>query len=46
MPLAFLPNQAGDFELGATVTSPAGEPETLADNNSWTRNLRVLDSRF
>ncbi len=46
VPLAFLPNQAGDFVLGATVTSGTGEPETLAENNSWSRNLRVLDSRI
>jgi len=43
--LAFLPNQAGDFELAATVESPDGT-EIIAENNSWTRNLRILDSRI
>ena len=46
VPLAFLPNQAGDFELGATITPDGEEAETLAENNSWSRNLRVLDSRI
>ena len=43
--LAFLPNQAGDFELEATVESPDGT-EIIAENNSWSRNLRILDSRI
>ncbi|MFT5108624.1 MAG: hypothetical protein ACI9UA_004268 [Pseudoalteromonas tetraodonis] len=44
IPLAFLPNVAGDFELTATVSSET--EETLSQNNSWSRNLRVLDSRI
>lgn len=42
--LAFLPNQAGDFELGATVESDT--EEIHPDNNSWNRQLRVVDSRI
>ena len=44
VPLAFLPNQAGDFELGATIASDTDE--ILPENNTETKNLRVLDSRI
>ncbi len=44
VPLAFLPKVAGDFKLEATVETSA--PEVVADNNSWSRQLRVLDSQL
>ncbi len=42
--LAFLPKQSGDFNITATVVTD--EEEVLADNNAWSRQLRVLDSRI
>ncbi|MGI9240135.1 MAG: hypothetical protein ACR2RV_05010, partial [Verrucomicrobiales bacterium] len=42
VPLAFLPNQPGDFELQVAIESDA--QEIHLENNRWSRQLRVLDS--
>ena len=44
VPLTFLPDKPGDFDLEISVESGAGEIHP--DNNRWGRQLRVLDSNI